>query len=215
MAVGANLIKSTSFILPGAQVSPSNPAKTTANPVMTPESRTAPSQIQQATSAMEVPESRWLPKILLDEIQGSSPQPSSGAAASPGRAPVKSDPDEPMTLEEELLLSRMMDENQLSRQEMMDILTSPGKRRVILYQHLDQPAPSARTQASPGAQGGVLIPSGQSIPKRGSAFVFSGRGWGHGVGLSQYGAMSMAQNGWDAERIITHYFPGTSVRTAL
>jgi len=43
-------------------------------------------------------------------------------------------------------------------------------------------------------------------------FVFTGRGWGHGVGLSQWGAMAMAREGWTAERILAHYYPGTVIK---
>lgn len=35
---------------------------------------------------------------------------------------------------------------------------------------------------------------------------FEGRGYGHGVGLSQWGAYQMAENGQSAEEIISHYF---------
>ncbi len=37
-------------------------------------------------------------------------------------------------------------------------------------------------------------------------FLF-GRGWGHGVGLCQRGAMGLAKQGWSAEEIVVHYFP--------
>ncbi|MDI3269279.1 MAG: stage II sporulation protein D [Bacillota bacterium] len=37
------------------------------------------------------------------------------------------------------------------------------------------------------------------------------RGWGHGVGLSQYGAQSMAQKGATFEEILDHYYPGTQL----
>ena len=43
-------------------------------------------------------------------------------------------------------------------------------------------------------------------------FVFTCYGWGHGVGMSQYGAMKMARNGKNYEQILTHYFPGTTVK---
>jgi stage II sporulation protein D len=38
---------------------------------------------------------------------------------------------------------------------------------------------------------------------------FEGRGWGHGVGLSQYGAKGMAERGYGYSRILEHYYPGT------
>lgn len=44
--------------------------------------------------------------------------------------------------------------------------------------------------------------------------VADGRGWGHGVGLSQYGARAMARHGRDHPAILAHYYPGTAI-TAL
>jgi SpoIID/LytB domain protein len=41
--------------------------------------------------------------------------------------------------------------------------------------------------------------------------VFTGSGWGHGVGMSQYGAYGMALNGYTAPQIIEHYYTGSSV----
>ena len=35
-----------------------------------------------------------------------------------------------------------------------------------------------------------------------------GGGWGHGVGLSQYGAYGMALDGFDAAEILGHYYSG-------
>ncbi|MFP6649456.1 MAG: SpoIID/LytB domain-containing protein [Pirellulaceae bacterium] len=42
-------------------------------------------------------------------------------------------------------------------------------------------------------------------------FSFSGSGWGHGVGLSQYGAKAMAADGASYEQILLRYFTGASV----
>lgn len=44
-----------------------------------------------------------------------------------------------------------------------------------------------------------------------SAYTFSGYGWGHGIGMSQYGAKGMADAGFGYVEILTHYFPGTTV----
>jgi len=49
----------------------------------------------------------------------------------------------------------------------------------------------------------------QAIPD----FVFNGSGWGHGIGMSQYGAQGYAIKGWTAEQIITHYFQGSDLGT--
>ena len=49
------------------------------------------------------------------------------------------------------------------------------------------------------------------VKKRGSAFVFTGRGSGHGVGLSQWGAKGMAEEGYSYGEILKHYYPGTRI----
>jgi stage II sporulation protein D len=35
-----------------------------------------------------------------------------------------------------------------------------------------------------------------------------GRGWGHGIGMSQWGAYGFAKNGWSYEKILKHYYTG-------
>ena len=41
--------------------------------------------------------------------------------------------------------------------------------------------------------------------------TFTTRGYGHGVGLSQYGANGMAKNGYGYKEILSHYYPGTTL----
>jgi SpoIID/LytB domain protein len=42
-----------------------------------------------------------------------------------------------------------------------------------------------------------------------------GRGWGHGRGMSQYGALGyVTDHGWDSSRILDHYYGGTVAGTA-
>jgi stage II sporulation protein D (peptidoglycan lytic transglycosylase) len=40
---------------------------------------------------------------------------------------------------------------------------------------------------------------------------FAGRGYGHGVGMSQWGAKEMAEQGYKAEKILEYYYPGTTL----
>ena len=42
-------------------------------------------------------------------------------------------------------------------------------------------------------------------------FVLKGHGWGHGVGLSQYGALGRANDGQDYKQILGFYYDGTNV----
>lgn len=55
----------------------------------------------------------------------------------------------------------------------------------------------------------VTIPSrwfGASVARR--HLVMTGRGWGHGVGMVQWGAYGKARRGWPADRILAFYFGG-------
>jgi stage II sporulation protein D len=53
------------------------------------------------------------------------------------------------------------------------------------------------------------------VPGRAAAqtptFVFSGHGFGHGVGMPQYGAYGYAQHGWTYDRILGHFYQGTTL----
>ena len=42
-------------------------------------------------------------------------------------------------------------------------------------------------------------------------WVFTGRGWGHGVGMCQVGAYGMAAAGYGYRQILSHYYTGTRV----
>src|SRR5262249_8973973 len=40
-------------------------------------------------------------------------------------------------------------------------------------------------------------------------FLVQGGGWGHGVGMSQWGAEGYALHGWNDRQILAHYYPHT------
>lgn len=71
-------------------------------------------------------------------------------------------------------------------------VAGPRFREVVGAERLK----SLDFEAAVGADGGVR---------------FSGRGFGHGVGLCQWGAAGMAQRGFRAEQILAHYYPGARV----
>lgn len=50
-----------------------------------------------------------------------------------------------------------------------------------------------------------------SVRARGAVVEVRGRGFGHGVGLCQYGARGYARGGWSARDILAHYFPGAEI----
>jgi SpoIID/LytB domain protein len=43
-------------------------------------------------------------------------------------------------------------------------------------------------------------------------YAFVGGGFGHGVGLSQYGAHNLAKLGWSGEQILSFYYPGAQIQ---
>ena len=62
----------------------------------------------------------------------------------------------------------------------------------------------ARINASPGSPAEPCGPPDK--------FAVTGAGFGHGVGMSQWGAYGMAQEGADASTIVSHYFVGSTVQ---
>jgi hypothetical protein len=72
------------------------------------------------------------------------------------------------------------------------VLAGPGAQAA------DTPTPTANTPT-------VALPT---VP---ATFTITGSGFGHGVGLSQYGAQGMALAGKSYAEILAHYFPSTSL----
>lgn len=50
-----------------------------------------------------------------------------------------------------------------------------------------------------------------SFEQLGSNVIVSTKGYGHGVGMSQYGALGMAKKGYSYRRILSHYYVGTTL----
>src|SRR4051812_48778722 len=46
-----------------------------------------------------------------------------------------------------------------------------------------------------------------------TSFTIRGAGFGHGVGMSQYGTLGYAEHGWTAPAILAHYYRGTQLGT--
>ncbi len=70
--------------------------------------------------------------------------------------------------------------------------------------------------------GNTMLPSGFFAVKEMkndegilTGIALYGGGNGHGVGMSQYGAKKLAEEGKSAEEIITYYFPGTRVEKVI
>jgi SpoIID/LytB domain protein len=66
------------------------------------------------------------------------------------------------------------------------------------------PGPSRYGSALP-----TTVPSGwYTVSGTGGRAIVTGRGWGHGVGMVQWGAYGKARLGWSADRILGYYYGG-------
>ena len=59
--------------------------------------------------------------------------------------------------------------------------------------------------------GNSIVPSAAYVLRQEKAWVFKGSGWGHGVGLSQWDAQAMAQQGYTYQQILSYFYPGTTL----
>ncbi|MBU9723414.1 MULTISPECIES: stage II sporulation protein D [Bacillaceae] len=60
----------------------------------------------------------------------------------------------------------------------------------------------------------IIASSDFTWERRGDTIHIETRGWGHGVGMSQFGANGMAQEGHDFRDIIHHYYQGVEITEA-
>ena len=63
----------------------------------------------------------------------------------------------------------------------------------------------------PSFEGAVASPAQVAAQGGETTILFEGGGWGHGVGMSQYGALGRAESGIVAEDILGFYYEGTTV----
>lgn len=52
------------------------------------------------------------------------------------------------------------------------------------------------------------------VENRKDEIIFKGHGWGHGVGMSQWGAANMGKIGYSTEQILRFYYPGCKIQKA-
>ena len=68
---------------------------------------------------------------------------------------------------------------------------------------------SGTTSTTPSAP-----PPASATSTASSVVAFTGHGWGHGIGLSQWGAYGYALHGLAYDKILGHYYPGTALGQA-
>ena len=60
----------------------------------------------------------------------------------------------------------------------------------------------------------ILWSSVFDISRDDQSIILNGKGFGHGVGMCQWGAISLSKRGWNFEDILQHYYPGTQLGSA-
>ena len=88
------------------------------------------------------------------------------------------------------------------------VSATPGPTQAVA------PAPTAAPTAAPTVSPTPTPTAPPAGPVTlGGSVTFYGRGYGHGVGLSQYGAQGRAADGQLASAILSHYYQGTTLGT--
>lgn len=86
-----------------------------------------------------------------------------------------------------------------------------GRATTLLISGKEVSAPAFRLAIGSTKMRSCLI---ESLRVEDGQVKMSGKGYGHGVGMSQWGAYAMAKQGKTAEEIVLHYFTGVTIDKA-
>lgn len=86
-----------------------------------------------------------------------------------------------------------------------------GRAKTLLISGNEVSAPAFRIAIGSTKMRSCLL---ESLRVEDNQVKMAGRGYGHGVGMSQWGAYAMAKGGNTAEEIVTHYFAGVTLDKA-
>ena len=92
----------------------------------------------------------------------------------------------------------------------VDLVDSSGRTARIRYNDIRSALQRSRSSAA-----GKLHSMNCRMTDRGSSITFhDGHGFGHGVGMCQWGAEGKARRGWSASRILSFYYHGITIHQA-
>ena len=86
-----------------------------------------------------------------------------------------------------------------------------GRATTLMISGREVSAPAFRLAIGSTKMRSCLI---ESLRVEDGQVIMSGKGYGHGVGMSQWGAYAMAQAGKTAQEIVLHYFTGVTLDSA-
>ena len=93
------------------------------------------------------------------------------------------------------------------------VLSPPDAPAPVVVPPAAQPSsqPTPNTQPTSPAVPSTPTTAAPQTSSTGTHITFSGRGWGHGVGMSQYGARGRADAGHSYTQILDFYYPGSTL----
>ncbi len=94
---------------------------------------------------------------------------------------------------------KIFSKNSSGRVDNVGVVTETGEEKI--------PANKFRLAVGPN----LLRSTNFGVTVRDGAAIFNGRGWGHGVGMCQWGAYYMSKKGFSAEEILRFYYPGAKI----
>ena len=104
----------------------------------------------------------------------------------------------------DIVVTRESDYGEFKRITMVKLIGSSGKEGVLRGEDLRLAIDQTGAKIKSAACRIILI---------GDEWTFvAGRGYGHGVGMCQYGALEMARNGKSAKEILKYYYPGSKIK---
>src|SRR5690606_25278824 len=128
---------------------------------------------------------------------------------------------EPVVLEKSLITQRLRDRyaafRKLGRIEYMEVVKATADGRPVRFSFSDAQgrrveleAENFRLSVDPT---GRIIRSTFFVPvvEEDTITLSGGRGFGHGIGLCQYGAAALAASGWQASQILSFYYLGSRI----
>lgn len=132
-------------------------------------------------------------------INGQKPDGMMGSASGvPAHAPELSvNEDTTLDLDEKLYVLSGSGKTSVLDPSDMYIISGDGKVTALNVEREEEPEKEA-------ASGGMVTVSGKK-------FVLEGAGNGHQLGMSQFGAYAMAEEGFDYDEIVEFYYPGVRV----
>ena len=86
-----------------------------------------------------------------------------------------------------------------------------GRAKTLMISGREVSAPAFRIAIGSTKMRSCLL---ESLRVEDGQVHMSGKGYGHGVGMSQWGAYAMAKDGKTAQQIVTHYFAGVAIGKA-